>query len=356
MKDSQYAEVLLAWYDANKRALPWRMDSRVGQVDVYRVWVSEIMLQQTTVETVKGYYGRFIERWQTVDALASAERDEVLLFWQGLGYYRRAHGLHEAARKVVAEHKGVFPRDDASLRALPGIGAYTSAALRAIAFGEAVLPLDGNIKRILARLLALNKPVEREGRTLEAFGQRLVPRQRSGDFAQAMMDLGATICLPRQPRCGICPYQKGCLAYRKNKASAYPYRAPKKERPHRYAVFFWIENEHGAYWLEKRPEKGLLAGLMICPSTPWRDKAWGKNDWRAYGDKKQQWQMVEGHIVHVFTHFTLHATIAYGRSKDRRPTSKATEGVWVSHGKEKDYALSTLMRKVIAHKYKQGAP
>ena len=351
----EYAKAILAWYDVHKRTLPWRFGGRARdlQRDAYRVWVSEIMLQQTTVETVKSYYERFIERWQTVDALAAATRDEVLLFWQGLGYYRRAHALHEAARKVVAEHKGVFPRDDASLRSLPGIGAYTSAALRAIAFDESVLPLDGNIKRILARLLACDEPVEGSTRTLEAFGQRIAPQQRGGDFAQAMMDLGALVCLPRKPRCSVCPYQQWCRAYKQNRQTDYPYRTPKKKRPHRYAVFFWIENGQGHYWLEKRPETGLLAGLMICPSTPWRNKAWGKTDWHSYGDKKQKWHVLDGQVEHVFTHFTLHVTVACTLACGR-VEGRSSQGVWVEHGKEKGYALSTLMRKVIAHKYKQG--
>src|SRR5580704_7645564 len=241
---------LLAWYDRHRRQLPWR--SPPGErSDPYRVWLSEIMLQQTTVVTVAPYFDRFVARWPTVSSLAAAALDEVLHQWQGLGYYARARNLHACAREVAERHGGRFPDDVAGLRALPGIGDYTAAAIAAIAFDRQEAAVDGNVERVVARLFAVREAMPAAKPRLRALARELVPALRAGDFAQAMMDLGATICAPRRPRCVLCPWRDPCAARESGFAEELPARAEKPERPLRHGIVFWLQRPDGAVLLRR---------------------------------------------------------------------------------------------------------
>jgi A/G-specific adenine glycosylase len=265
--------LLLAWYDRERRRLPWR--ALPGErPDPYRIWLSEIMLQQTSVMTVAPYFDRFVARWPDISALAAASLDEVLQLWQGLGYYARARNLHACARLVVARHGGAFPDDPAALRALPGIGAYTAAAIAAIAFERRVAAVDGNVERVVARLHAVAVPLPRAKPRLKALAAALVPPTRAGDFAQAMMDLGATLCTPRRPRCALCPWRSGCAAHASGRVDEFPIAAAKPERPQRFGVAFWLTRSDGEVLLRRRPERGLLGGMVEIPSTDWRTWPW----------------------------------------------------------------------------------
>src|SRR5579885_2301985 len=269
------ADLLLAWYDRHRRVLPGR--ALPGErPDPYRVWLSEVMLQQTTVPAVMGYFARFLERRPDVEALAEAPLDEVLHAWQGLGYYARARNLHACARAVVARHGGAFPRDEAALRALPGIGDYTAAAIAAIAFDRRAAPVDGNVERVTARLFAIETPLPEAKPELRRLAASLVPERRAGDYAQAAMDLGATLCTPRKPRCVLCPWREECRARALGVAENLPRRRAAAARPVRRGVAFWAVREDGAVLLRRRPEAGLLGGMMEVPSTPWRAAEWSE--------------------------------------------------------------------------------
>ncbi len=295
---------LIAWYDAEARDLPWRY--RPGKrPDPYRVWLSEIMLQQTTVKAVIPYFDRFTRAWPTVAALAAAPRDDVLAAWAGLGYYSRARNLHACAEAVVARHGGRFPRTEAELRDLPGIGPYTAAAIAAIAFGERATPVDGNIERVVSRLFAFETPLPAAKPEIKRLAATLTPAKRPGDFAQAMMDLGATICTPRKPSCLMCPVQSDCHAHAKGIAETLPRKAAKSERPTRHGVAFVALREDGHILLRRRPDKGLLGGMMEVPSSDWG--ASRLDDGAALQETPvcAQWWPVAGDVVHTFTHFRL---------------------------------------------------
>ena len=333
---------LLAWYDRHRRQLPWRAPA--GQAaDPYRVWLSEIMLQQTTVATVGPYFDRFVARWPEVSALAAAALDEVLHQWQGLGYYARARNLHACARAVVARHGGRFPDDIASLRALPGIGEYTAAAIAAIAFDRRVAAVDGNVERVVARLFAVREPLPQAKKRLTELAAALVPPRRAGDFAQAMMDLGATICMPRQPRCVLCPWRGGCAAAAGGFAGALPVTAEKPERPLRYGVAFWLTRPDGAVLLRRRPEKGLLGGMIEIPSTPWRDTPWHEAEAAPSAPVETEWSALPGTVRHGFTHFRLELAIVAGT------ITQPIEGLWSLPQEFGAYALATLTKRVVAH-------
>src|SRR5947199_697378 len=253
------AAAVLAWYDRHRRELPWR--ALPGETaDPYRVWLSEIMLQQTTVVTVAPYFARFVARWPDVRSLAAANLDEVLHEWQGLGYYARARNLHACARVVVERHGGDFPDDPAALRALPGIGDYTAAAIAAIAFDHPSAAVDGNVERVVARLLAIDEPLPQAKPKLRALAAALVPERRAGDFAQALMDLGAVLCTPRRPRCVLCPWRERCAAAAAGIAEELPVMAEKPQRPLRYGVAFWLARADGPVIPRPRSEHGLLSG------------------------------------------------------------------------------------------------
>ena len=300
------AETLLAWYDAHARALPWRAPpgtdpATLGPDWPYRVWLSEVMLQQTTTAAVAPYFARFTERWPTVAALAAADEAEVMSAWAGLGYYSRARNLIACAR-VVAE-RGGFPDSEAGLRELPGVGAYTAAAVAAIGFGRAAVPVDANIERVAARLFAIGEPLPGAKAAIRAAAERIAPTDRAGDFAQAMMDLGATICTTRSPRCLLCPLRPDCAGYSSGTPGAYPLKAARKAKPLRRGRAYWIERDR-AVWLVRRPPKGMLGGMRALPDDGWNAR--GDGDGNGAGE-------VLGMVRHGFTHFDLELVVVTGK-------------------------------------------
>lgn len=291
-------ESLLSWYDRAGRTLPWRV--RGGAADPYRVWLSEIMLQQTTVAAVIPYFTRFVETWPDAAALAGAPREAVLSAWAGLGYYSRARNLHAAAQLLAAEGA---PQTEAGWRALPGVGAYSAAAIAAIAQDQPANVVDGNVERVMARLHAVEAPLPAAKAELRALAGALVGPERPGDWAQALMDLGATICTPRAPKCDACPWAPACAARAGGAPETYPRRAAKPERPQRYGAAFKLERD-GALWLVRRPEQGLLAGMAGLPTTEWRAKRWPRAEALRHAPAEADWRKA-GQVRHVFTHFAL---------------------------------------------------
>jgi len=335
---------LLAWYDRHARTLPWR--ARPGEpTDPYRVWLSEIMLQQTTVVAVGPYFRDFLARWPTVQDLAAADLDAVLHAWQGLGYYARARNLHKCARAVSADHGGEFPDGEDALRALPGIGAYTAAAIAAIAFGRPATVMDGNVERVVARLFNVTEPLPRAKPELYRLADSLTPAARAGDYAQAMMDLGATVCLPRKPKCMLCPLVDDCAARRAGDPEALPAKLPKAERPKKHGVVFWTLRRDGAVLLRRRPENGLLGGLFEVPSTEWRALPWDIDEAKTAAPARASWRPLDGVVRHGFTHFELELSLLVGNARNA-PTDG---GVWCPIDRLSDYALPTLMKKVVRH-------
>ncbi|ANK82247.1 MAG: A/G-specific adenine glycosylase [Rhizobiales bacterium NRL2] len=335
---------LLAHYDRHRRVLPWRAGP--GETpDPYRVWLSEIMLQQTTVATVGPYFRAFIERWPTVGALAAADQDEVMHAWQGLGYYSRARNLLKCAIAVAGEHGGRFPETEAGLLQLPGIGPYTAAAIAAIAFDRPAMPVDGNIERVTARLFAVEDEMPGVKPELRRLAATLTPDSRPGDFAQALMDLGATICTPKSPACGRCPIRAHCAAAERGIAAELPRRAPKKTKPTRRAVFFWLVREDGAVLFERRPDEGLLGGMAMPPSTPWREgEAWGEGEALSHAPAPAQWTELNGVVRHGFTHFHFDMTVWTGQAVGSGP-----EGIWSKPEDFGDLALPTAAKKLCRH-------
>ena len=339
------AEALLAWYDRHRRALPWRA-RRGERPDPYHVWLSEIMLQQTTVTTVGPHFHRFLARWPDLAALAAASLDDVLHAWQGLGYYARARHLHACARRVMAAHGGRFPESESELRRLPGIGDYTAAAVAAIAFDQRATPVDGNVERVMARLFAHEAPLPGAKPTLRRLAAMLTPASRAGDYAQAVMDLGATICTPQKPKCILCPWLDGCRARALGVAESLPARARKRPKPLKRGVAFWALSAEGAVLLRRRPEKGLLGGMMEVPSTPWREAPWTVEEARRAAPVAAKWRLVPGLVRHGFTHFDLELTVLAG---DVRRESPQADGKWVALDALDSQALPTLMKKIVAH-------
>ncbi len=336
---------LLAWYDHERRDLPWRSDNP----EPYTVWLSEIMLQQTTVATVTPRFQAFLKRWPTIWTLSEASLDDVLHEWQGLGYYARARNLHRCAKVVVHEFGGTFPETEAGLRALPGIGDYTAAAIAAIAFGLPTVPVDGNIIRVISRFEMLDAPMPAGKKQIVLMVAGMVPADRPGDFAQAMMDLGATVCTPRSPKCGPCPWTKDCRAHGRGKEDHYPVKKVRPEKPTRHGVIFWLVDAKGRVLLRRRPEKGLLGGMMEFPSTDWRDTPWAIveaiREFPAISPGQAlHWQDTEGAVRHTFTHF--HLVLDVVRATGEAPSSN---GVWCAPDRLDEYALPTVMKKVVTH-------
>jgi len=299
------AAPLLAWYDRHRRRLPWR--ALPGEAaDPYRVWLSEIMLQQTTVAAVIPYYERFVTRFPSVDALAAAPLEAVLAAWAGLGYYARARNLHACAQAVA--RAGGFPRDLDGLRALPGIGAYTAAAVGAIAFGLPAVPVDGNVERVVARLFAIDDPLPGAKTAITAaaatLGADQDARDRPSDFAQALFDLGATICTPTTPACALCPWRDVCAGRLAGIAADLPRKAPKRHRPVRHGVHFWLTDEAGRVLLRRRPPSGLFGGMTELPGTPWRGESWTAGDAVRHAPMPADWRPA-GQVRHGLTHFEL---------------------------------------------------
>jgi A/G-specific adenine glycosylase len=343
---------LLAWYDRHRRVLPWR--ALPGEhPDPYRVWLSEIMLQQTTVVTVGPYFERFLERWPDLRALAAAPLDDVLHAWQGLGYYARARNLHACAREMVAKHGGQFPPSEAALRALPGIGAYTAAAIAAIAFDQKATPVDGNIERVVARLFLVREALPEAKPELRRLAATLTPDARAGDFAQAAMDLGATICTPAKPKCVLCPWREDCAARKAGVAEDLPARKPKAAKPMRRGVAFWAVRADGAVLLRRRPAKGLLGGMMEVPSSAWRAAPWNLAAAKRVAPVSASWRLLPGVVRHSFTHFDLELQILIGRVTAKAARTPNGGGQWVALDQFGAQALPTVMKKVIAFASKE---
>jgi A/G-specific adenine glycosylase len=296
---------LLRWYDANARVLPWRAPPGSPPPDPYRVWLSEVMLQQTQVATVIPYFEKFTARWPDFASLAAVEDADLMSAWAGLGYYARARNLLAAARAVAGEHGGRLPADEAALRTLPGFGAYTAAAVAAIAFGQRAVVVDGNVERVVARLFAVADPLPGAKPRIRDLADSITPDARAGDFAQAMMDLGATICTPRSPRCLLCPLADRCEARAAATPEAFPVKAKKKARPVRYGTFFWAERD-GRVLLVRRPDTGLLGGMRAFPTGVWSESPPALADAPFAAD----WTLRNATVRHVFTHFELIAALA----------------------------------------------
>src|SRR6185436_8512395 len=324
-----HASRLLAWYDRHRRTLPWRAPAGT-RADPYIVWLSEIMLQQTTVATVGDYFRRFVERWPTVEALANAPIDDVLSAWAGLGYYARARNLHACARTVTEAHDGHFPQGEADLLALPGIGRYTAAAIRAIAFDQPASAVDGNVERVIARLFAIATPLPDAKIEIAARAAELVPPERAGDYAQAMMDLGATVCTPRNPSCVICPLIAGCRARRQGIAEGLPRRAPKADKPTRRGLAFVLMRKDGAVLLRKRPPKGLLGGMDEVPSSAWREGKLTLDQALKEAPVPANWKVLAGGVRHTFTHFHLELAVARAIATTAGLAKLAPGAAWVT--------------------------
>jgi A/G-specific adenine glycosylase len=344
---------LLAWYDRHRRILPWRAGPG-ERPDPYRVWLSEIMLQQTTVKTVAPYYARFVRRWPDIHSLAAAPLQDVLKTWAGLGYYARARNLHACAQVVTETHGGRFPSSEVELLALPGIGPYTAAAIAAIAFDHHAMPVDGNIERIVARLFAVEEPLPGAKPKIRRLAETLTPERRSGDFAQGLMDLGASICTPARPACALCPLSDECKARRRGDPEIFPVKATKvKGRLRRGAAFVALRAD-GCVLLRSRPMKGLLGGMTELPTTDWTpdfDERTARAQAPRFSPLRNaaslKWRRVSGSVTHVFTHFPLELVIYTARVPGG---TRAPQGArWVGIAELAGEALPSLMRKVAAH-------
>ena len=339
--DDALTGALLGWYARHRRVLPWRAPAG-RRADPYHVWLSEIMLQQTTVATVKSYFDHFVARWPRVEDLAAADLDDVLHAWQGLGYYARARNLHKCAKVVAGDHGGRFPDTEAALLTLPGVGPYTAAAIAAIAFDVPASPVDGNIERVTARLRRITQPLPAGKTAIQAAARQLTPNTRPGDFAQAMMDLGATVCTPRSPKCDLCPWQGACAARAAGNAENLPARAPKKAKPTRYGVVFWVVDGRGRVLLRRRAERGLLGGMIEVPSTDWRDTPWDMGEASGHAPLPAAAWEGAGEVRHTFTHFHLRLAVVCGTVTG----GDIADGTWVHPRDFGGQALPTLMKKV----------
>ena len=327
---------LLGWYDAHARSLPWRAPPGTPAPTPYHVWLSEVMLQQTTVAAVAPRYREWLARWPSVDALAAAPEGEVMAAWAGLGYYARARNLHATARAVAA--CGGFPDTETELRALPGVGDYTAAAVAAIAFGRRAVVVDANVARVVARLFAVTQPLPAARAQVRTFTDSITPDHRAGDFAQAMMDLGATTCTPRTPRCLLCPIRADCAGFATGAPDAYPVRVPKRPRPQRFGTLFWAEDA-GDVLLVRRPAKGLLGGTMALPTGPWMEAPPGLEGAPFVAD----WLLTDQIVHHGFTHFALDCALAVAPPGGHM--GAAPEGEWWPLADLDRAGLPTLFRR-----------
>ncbi|CAH0339872.1 A/G-specific adenine glycosylase [Rhizobium sp. CECT 9324] len=341
------AETLLGWYDRHHRELPWRISPAMAKRGVlpnpYHIWMSEVMLQQTTVAAVKAYFAKFIEKWPTVEDLAHAPTEDVMTAWAGLGYYARARNLKKCAEAVAVDHGGTFPDTEMDLRALPGIGDYTSAAVAAIAFNRQAAVMDGNVERVISRLFAIDAPLPGSKPQMKARVAQMTPADRPGDFAQAMMDLGATICTPKRPACALCPFNDACLALFTDEPERFPVKAAKKEKPVRLGAAFIAVDHDGRLLLRKRIDSGLLGGMTEVPTTAWTSRIDGLTGTEA-APFPADWQAA-GSIAHVFTHFELRLSIFRVGPIVVPP---GDHGFWVPVTELDGQALPTVMKKAIA--------
>jgi A/G-specific adenine glycosylase len=335
---------LLAWYDRHRRKLAWR--AKPGETpDPYRVWLSEIMLQQTTVRAVGPYYARFLERFPSVEPLAAAELTDVLKLWAGLGYYARARNLHACAKVIVEQHRGTFPRTVAELTELPGLGPYTAAAIAAIAFDARATPVDGNVERVITRLFACEDELPAAKPAIRRLAEGLTPDARTGDFAQALMDLGATICTPKKPTCALCPWNAGCTAFSRGDAESFPRKAAKREGALRRGAAFVVIRADGFVLTRTRPASGLLGAMTEVPTTDWTEGFEARRA-RDAAPLPAAWRRVPGVVHHTFTHFPLELTVYRAEVP---PATAAPEGTrFLPLSEVAGEAFPNLMRKVLA--------
>jgi len=344
---TDYPALLLAWYDRHRRKLPWRAPPDV-RADPYLVWLSEIMLQQTTVKAVGPYFEKFIARWPDIAALARASLDDVLRMWAGLGYYSRARNLHACAAAVLRDNGGAFPDTEEGLRALPGIGPYTAAAIAAIAFDRRTMPVDGNIERVVSRLFAVEDTLPQAKPRIRGLAATLLGPSRAGDSAQALMDLGASICTPKKPACALCPLNEDCIARAQGMQETFPRKAPKKTGALRRGAAFVVTRGEEIL-LRTRPEKGLLGGMTEVPTSDWIA---GQDDRAALKQAPVlkgvvRWHRKAGVVTHIFTHFPLELAVYTARVG---AGTRAPRGMrWVEIAILPDEALPNVMRKVVAH-------
>ncbi|WP_310621066.1 A/G-specific adenine glycosylase [Flexibacterium corallicola] len=343
---------LLKWYDKNSRSLPWRTSPQERGCGInpnpYHVWLSEIMLQQTTVAAVRGYFEKFITLWPKLENLAEAEEEDLLKAWAGLGYYSRARNLHKCARELIRFHNGRFPEEEKRLLKLPGIGPYTAAAISTIAFNRHAAVVDGNVERVITRIFALTAELPKSRHQIKKYMHELTPHERPGDFAQAMMDLGATICKPRAPNCLLCPWRTKCDGYKSGIAESLPRKTPKPIKPTRHGMAFVVRRDDGSVLLRKRADKGLLAGMSEPPSTTWAETA-AMDDLSLVPFKLRstnlKWQRAKHDVKHTFTHFHLKMSvwITFLNEEPILP-----DGYWWSSIKmQQDEALPTVMKKAL---------
>ena len=349
IEPKQFQDDLLAWYDAHKRVMPWRASSG-ARPDPYHVWLSEVMLQQTTVAAVHDYFLTFINRWPDVKALGNADRDDVMRAWAGLGYYTRARNLHQCAKMVAQDYNGRFPDNEQELQKLPGIGPYTAAAIAAIAFDKPAVAIDGNVERVGARLFDINQPLPRaKPRIRERAAELYTGIKRPGDFVQAMMELGATICRPKSPQCLLCPVRQHCRAFAKGRADQLPQKQARKPKPHKYGYVYIIRNRRGDYLLETRPQNGLLGGMPGLPhSTLEEDSNACAPPSFITGDYAEA-EMVGAHhfITHSFTHFHLTLYLCTGVAHSDQLGNSAY--YWVASDTFTSEGLPRLFQKVVQY-------
>ena len=348
--DGEAAAALLAWYDRHARVLPWRIPpGSGGTADPYHIWLSEVMLQQTTVASVKTYFKKFINKWKSVEALAAADTADVMAAWAGLGYYARARNLYACAQQVVRDFGGVFPDTESGLRALPGIGDYTGAAIAAIAFGRRAVVVDANVERVASRLGAITVPLPASKPRIRALVDAMTPSEasgRAGDFAQAMMDLGATICTVKAPKCLLCPLTSWCQAATQGIAESLPVKAPKKAKPQRRGWAWWVERD-GQVLLVRRPAKGLLGGMLALPGSDWVEEAGEGADKAAESlPLPRNAVPMERAVHHVFTHFALRLELARADSL-AIDANLLAEGLWVDIDILSEVGLPTLYKKAV---------
>ncbi len=358
-----HADLLLSWYDKEARTLPWRQKVQHGQnasettcfhSAPYHVWLSEIMLQQTTVVTVIPYFNKFLQRWPTVEALAASSLDDVLTQWAGLGYYARARNLHKCAQCIVNDYNGIFPAQEKELLNLPGIGAYTSAAIASIAFGQRAVVVDGNVERVVSRLFQVEKPLPESKPLLRQKADELTPDDRAGDYAQAMMDLGARICTARAPLCLLCPVSEHCEAMASGVAADLPRRKKKAVKPRRIGACFMVVSDDGYVLLRRRPDKGLLAKMAEVPGTEWLVKKRPARLLKAESPLNTDWVLEEGEVQHIFTHFHLTLQVYTARipkKKSEIAVIQPEEGqalYWVHLDDLAQQPLPSVMQKVLA--------
>lgn len=343
-----FAALLLEWYDRHHRELPWRVTPPMAKSgvkpDPYHIWLSEVMLQQTTVPAVKAYFVKFLTLWPTVTDLAKAPTEDVMAAWAGLGYYARARNLKKCAEVVAFEHGGIFPDTEAGLKALPGIGDYTAAAIAAIAFDRPAAVMDGNIERVVTRLFTIDAPLPGSKPIIKSKVAEITPQRRPGDFAQAMMDLGASICTPKRPTCVLCPFKDHCLALKTDDPERFPVKAAKKEKPVRLGAAFVAVDMDGQILLRRRVESGLLGGMTEVPTTSWTSRQDGESDVSA-APFSADWQAC-GTITHVFTHFELRLSV-FRTQVETRPSSSTNNEWWEPVTNLEAQALPTVMKKAI---------